>query len=101
MRWWTVARLLRFGINVAQWDVDLTIHGDMYQYFKSEPMEGIHWLCGCEGTCRGIYCNGGTCYYTETTIGKGYPRMSTRHSPMLHLYPPHSMPTCQQETGSV
>ena len=65
MRWWTVARLLRFGINVAQWDVDLTIHGDMYEYFKSDPMEGIHWVCSCEGVCGGLECNGGVPFSEE------------------------------------
>ena len=59
MRWWVVGRLLRFGMNVAQWDADVTIHDDMYKYFKSEPMEGINWVCGCEGSCAGMECNGG------------------------------------------
>ena len=66
MRWWTVARLLRYGINVAQWDVDLTIHGDMYKFFKSEAMEGIHWVCGCEGSCSGMECNGGAPAHPDT-----------------------------------
>lgn len=54
-----VARLLRHGQNVAMWDVDLTIHDDMYKYFKSEQLGDINWICGLEGTGGGMGCNGG------------------------------------------
>lgn len=61
MRWWVVAKLLRHGQNVAMWDVDLTIHDDMYKYFKSEELGDMNWICGTEGTGGGMGCNGGAC----------------------------------------
>ena len=40
-------------------DVDLTIHDDMYKYFKSDALKGMNWVCGCEAFCGAMGCNGG------------------------------------------
>lgn len=38
---------------------DLTIHDDMYKYFKSEQLGDMNWICGLEGAGGGMGCNGG------------------------------------------
>lgn len=46
-------------------DVDLAVMDDFYKYFKSDIMAGMNWVCGCEGDCGHLACNGGGAPITE------------------------------------
>lgn len=39
--------------------MDLAITDDVYKYLKSDIMEGLNWVCGCESDCGRLGCNGG------------------------------------------
>lgn len=57
-----MARLLRFGMNVALLDVDMWVTDDIYKYFKSGTLAEGNWFCGDEGSYGPLGCNGGARY---------------------------------------